>query len=142
METLVRLTKQQIIKETAEFYGKDPVGRRASTTGNSCRYYMEPSPKHPEPRMCALGRCLINAVMHANTAASAPTLNQCYTDGKGLDSILKEEYRGHSVRFWNRLQSWHDTGAHFDLEKNCISPNGQSMLERLLDLYKDNGEPL
>ena len=98
-------TKQQILKETLEYYHED-TSRRATNKGGGCEYLTE------DGRMCAFGRCEIQA-LHAPWSDSSNKLQESvsgrFNDENDMNQTLKEEYRGHSMEFWSDLQHFHDS---------------------------------
>ncbi len=129
-------SKVDILNETFEFYGADPKGRRSVESDSvSCRYLIPGI----EPKMCAVGRCLENPEEWADSSGRASDLQetiQALDRGDSLDAILKEEYRGHSISFWNDLQNWHDTPDNFDLDNNCVCEHGKIQMRYLLEQYR------
>lgn len=103
------MTKEEIIRETVEYY-KDASKRGYDEVEEVCKYLTEGG------NMCAVGRCLIpgsmmevkrpfiplKVVEMANCQASVMNI-------ENLEEILKPEYRGHSIKFWIRLQNLHDS---------------------------------
>lgn len=105
----MRLTKKQIIDETANFYAEDTSRRGYNEFSQSCVY------RDPSGNMCAVGRCIDPKHKDSEEAydleAGADYFLKVYSD-----SILKEKYQGHSKSFWYDLQLFHDPKAHFHLE--------------------------
>lgn len=116
------LTKSQIIDETELAY-MDPNNR--AVVGDSCRYFFH-------GKMCAVGRCLIDPEkISKEINGTAYSLNNRIAGG--LDEVLKEEYRGHSVEFWYSLQCFHDSGCNFTVDS--ISDLGKEYLSYLREMY-------
>lgn len=113
----MQLTKQQIIQETIDFYTEDP-SQVAKVTGGSCLYETK------DGRHCAVGRCM--------TKVPGKLINQvCAVDAIGmleikLEDQLKEQYRGHSITFWTKLQELHDYHS-------WPNPVSQSAIDRIID---------
>lgn len=117
------MTKEEIIRETVEYY-KDASKRGYDEVEEACMYLTEGG------NMCAVGRCLIpGSLMEVKRpfiplkvvemagclAAWHPAISEmagCQASVlniENLEEILKPEYRGHSIKFWIRLQNLHDS---------------------------------
>lgn len=111
------MTKEEIVKETLAYYGED-ISRRAIDAGGTCLYKIEDT-----GNTCALGRCFSEEGMEyvlakgLNKSNSAINLNNYIIDTEtseeGLDLLLKPEYKGHTVEFWNDLQWLHDNTSYW-----------------------------
>lgn len=98
-------TKLEIIDETINYYS-NPNNR--GITGNMCKYLTD------NGKMCAVGRCMAKPHTSYLGAASRILIRDGTQELKlELEPLLKEEYRGHSVKFWNDLQHLHDRAQHF-----------------------------
>lgn len=91
------MTKLEIIEETIKYYSED-TSRRGLSPGtlDTCQYLTS------NGKRCAVGRCCKDLV-----------------NFKVLDvalSNLKDEYVGHSKRFWGDLQVLHDRSYHWNNE--------------------------
>jgi hypothetical protein len=103
------MTKEEIIRETVEYY-KDASKRGYDEVKEACMYLTEGG------NMCAVGRCLIPGSMMEVKRPFIP-LKMVEMEGcqasvmniENLEEILKPEYRGHSIKFWIRLQNLHDS---------------------------------
>ena len=118
---MAELTKLQIIDETVEFYKNNP----RSLSGTLCVY------NGPNDTKCAFSRCceiLIPSSFEGKSAAFA--LRE-----RG-DYILKPEYRGHGLMFWNDLQSLHDLPRNWELTGNKLTIEGEKAVQRLKELYQ------
>jgi len=116
------MKKLEIIDETAEFYMED-VSRRAMNSTGGCNYVTQ------DGRCCAVGRCMLDPPKPDSDAAK-----KYASDFDDLDSLLKPEYRGHSIQFWGQLQDWHDSSAYWNDEG--LIKAGQRALEELRELWK------
>lgn len=103
------MTALEIIEETFKHYSED-TSRRGIGRGierGHCAYFLD------DKRKCAVGRCLTDEVLkkvERNFNLNNTDLNGLlYSTGKGLDEILKEPYRGMTLKFWRDLQHFHDT---------------------------------
>jgi hypothetical protein len=100
MKTKNRKTKVEIIEETAAFYNSDNRGRDVYI----CQYFIG-------GKMCAFGRCMIDP---QKKRCEGFNPNKSVQDEWDLDSLLKEEYRGHNHVFWRKLQSFHDVAENWN----------------------------
>lgn len=108
-----RKTKLEIINETVEYYSADP--SRRGTNGSTCEYLTLFG------QMCAVGRCMINPKGKEGGVTEL---------GTGFQLMLKKEYRGHSIDFWQDLQGFHDSSWYWD-EKG-LTRRGNAALQSLL----------
>ena len=103
------MTKEEIIRETVEYY-KDASKRGYDEVKEVCMYLTEGG------NMCAVGRCLIPGSLMEVKRPFIPLkvveMESCQASVmniENLEEILKPEYRGHSIKFWIRLQNLHDS---------------------------------
>lgn len=105
------MTEKEIIEETIEEYS-DPNNRalyfkQGGPQDATCRYITSDGKK------CAVGRCLtkegLNRVRKCSRKVKA-------VFGIHYDNYLKEQYRGHSLDFWTKLQDLHDTHQYWSEE--------------------------
>ena len=119
-------TAIEIIEETAKFYNSNNRSVcMIEVRGNAkpqCRYFHQ-------GKMCAVGRCLENPKDFENSRASVHFLDR---DHK-LDTILKEEYRGLSVEFWEDLQNFHDIKEYWN--ENGLTDKGEVQKNSLVKTY-------
>lgn len=94
-------TKLEILEETVAFYSED-TSRRAIMDG-TCRYLTD------DGKRCAYGRCLIPEKYTPKWENKS-----CYAIHN--DENLQEEYRGHSISFWEHIQSLHDNLNYWNNE--------------------------
>ena len=98
------MTKQEIIKETAEFYN---LANRGTNVNMACSYLTD------DGRCCAVGRCIIPEKLQDFTTDSengpVSQIGSYY-----LNDNLMEQYRGHTLEFWSVLQRFHDREANWD----------------------------
>lgn len=131
---MTKLTKAEIIKETADYYGSNPNLRGYSTTLKECIYYSKAQPENK----CAVGRCikedmlpLLDGVI-STVFTLEETLNRKVSDLYiEFENFLKPEYQGHSLEFWDELQSFHDLGENWD--EHGLTPKGQGWIEYLIN---------
>lgn len=113
-------TKAEIINETAAYYHENP---RAKSPSGKCMYLTE------DGRMCAVGRCMTPEAVAAvrDICEDAAAIDEEY----GLERLLKEEYRHHSLYFWSDLQSFHDRNDNWG--GDGITLDGQRHVAQLLE---------
>jgi len=113
-------TQLGILKETVEFYGKDPDKLRSVNgirhDGKQNCVYNASGGRH-----CALGRYLMTKYkkkgkkLLGNEGAGSDSL--AYHNGfkdRDIDHMLSPKYRGFPRRFWDDLQGVHDTKEDWD----------------------------
>ena len=112
-------TKRQIILETAEKY----TSKNRST---GCVY------KDSKGNKCAVGRCL------KSNSTIFDTMNESFgardIGGVKLNKELKPSYRGHSVKFWEELQAFHDDSHNW--EDKGLTEVGYDELDCMLKNWK------
>jgi hypothetical protein len=123
---------REIVEETRQYYTEDPSRRGIGNGGDFERcLYIAPETGNK----CAVGRCmrpevleriagasklddLVSRKEHADyCGADASCIAKRYVnhteyaqqDYVPLDTVLREEYRGHPMDFWLALQMWHDS---------------------------------
>jgi len=141
----------EIIIETVKFYAEDPEKRRGlkqhvqalpdrDPPSFSCVYYHEN--EMGEVVNCGIGRVLREevAIQMQHCSGSVDDLIREYQEEEGLyddeerltlDGMLKEEYTGHSVNFWEGVQSLHDGDQYWDYDKGAFSVLGLEYIEHL-----------
>jgi hypothetical protein len=119
-------TKLEIINETIAFYN---LGNRSVSITNMdgrCLY------KGPEGKECAFARmCNDWDKIKLEEGNAATDLIKLHTD-----SILKEEYRGHELEFYQDIQRLHDTETNWTHEG--LSVQGERYVKELKKRYKIN----
>lgn len=133
-------SKREIIEETKAFYN---LTNRATGDYGVCHYSIN-------GRQCAVGRCLKpdSKVFHM-TGAVMNVVNKLRDAmeekffaiedylrehvNPAFDSELQEEYRGHAVIFWDKIQQWHDTPGNWS--KTGLSEEGEAYYHWLIDKY-------
>lgn len=115
----MRKTKLEIIEETALYYSED-VSRRALNHLGQCRYLTS------DGKMCSVGRCLISPSYGSQWSVS------WFRD---LEEELKEEYKGHSLDFWNKLQKFHDWKEHWS--STGLTEEGEKYLQNLKNQFSN-----
>jgi hypothetical protein len=139
MEPIKRKTKVEIINETVEYYSQDPENRRSVNSSGSCFYFNN-------SKKCAIGRCMLNPqeqeekgdvfdLISIDILEFAEEEVDTISNRAILDSLLKEEYRGHEILFWDGLQKLHDFG--YNWSKEGLTEIGKSNVKLLLETYKN-----
>lgn len=119
-----QLTKLEIIEETVKYYSED-VNRRAMNKEGGCMY------KNNEGEMCAVGRCLIDAEEFARFEGWVDALDIEFN----LESILKDQYTGHTIDFWKDLQDLHDNPMNWN--PDALTKEGRDFVNHLEEKWKD-----
>ena len=127
---------QDILKETVEYYRKDPANRRCLTDDGECMYTW--GDNH-----CAVGRYLKEEnqteTWHCNNE-SVNELCEHNPDDYSVDWVLREEVHGIDPEFWRCLQDIHDTGGYWhewsnkdDARKYGLTDRGKKAYVELQD---------
>lgn len=121
------MTKLEIIEETYNYYTENSK-RRAIDKKKKCVY------KNEIGDMCAFGRCMKPDADFSYRGG----VNDLVEDMKlsSLDDILKEEYRGHDLDFWDAIQTFHDNGYHWG--SKGITNGGEEYYKNLKESYAHN----
>ena len=121
-------TVREIVDYVVSYYATHP---RAIVNG-TCAYLIE-------GRRCAHSICIrdskLKAVAERHNTNGASTLIIAFGD-----AVHKEEFRGHSPRFWNMLQSFHDTNYNWEEtgEGNALTGAGEIFRGNII---REFGEP-
>lgn len=118
------MTKVEIIEETANYYNLN--NRAYNEKSMECSYLTD------DGKMCAVGRCLVDASKFKDQRKSISAL---FSYDLLNESDLKEQYRGHSPMFWRHLQHFHDYIENWTI--SGLSAKGLVKKNELLELYKD-----
>lgn len=124
------MKKVEIIQMVASHYN---LGNRAINLGGGCSY------RTHDGRMCAVGMCMNDKAIgkYDNYVGSISEMTgRIISEGKSLDSIFKEEYRGHNVNFWDDLQCLHD-GDYYWTDEG-LSEEGEQVATDLIKKYSDD----
>jgi len=89
-----------------------------------------------EGNKCAVGKCLIEDenADYWDSEEDVFFLVPLALD-MSLDDILKEEYRGHDIRFWSDLQIMHDDSQRW--ARDGLSDYGVERLNGLKSKYRE-----
>ena len=121
-------TKLEIIDETVKYYSED-VTRRAVPKEGGCYYHVF---DQGMDKYCAFGRCMIDPKISVDDTSGFNESQSII--GVDQDLLLKEEYRGHSNRFWIEIQRLHDNDVYWG--SDGLSADGLRYSEELKSLYK------
>lgn len=117
------MTAIEIIDETVEYYSN--VNKR-SVNGNYCKYLSDSGNK------CAFSRCCTDeGVEHLHNYCEGIRVSEV------LLSWLKPEYKGHSLKFWSKLQTLHDALTFWE-DDGGLSEEGLEYVEELKEQFKTN----
>lgn len=124
-------TKLEILEETKATYNKD---NRGVNLSGGCKYLSDKN------TMCAVGRCMTETSLdqYKDYRGSVTKLNNEVAEDcpMGIDLLLKEEYRGHEVQFWQNLQEFHDEIEYWN--ETGLSELGEKKYKYLVNLYTEN----
>lgn len=128
-------SKGEIIAETLAYYRTHPRGLRSS---GACAYLVS---EDGFLSYCAVGRCMTDEAKQIQKD-NLGQLGTCadkiwgFSFGSGVDQwnrveqLLKEEYKGHSYKFWQSLQELHDASYHWCGSE--LSEAGEDYLDKFL----------
>ena len=127
-----QLSKVEIIKETVDFYSADPK-RRSHNDVDGCTY------NGKNGSHCAVGRCLLPKYQEmgheiAGNTATIESLESVHVTN--FDDMLQEQYRGHELGFWKRLQLVHDEPCNWN--KSGISFEGELAVNKIYEIFELN----
>jgi hypothetical protein len=100
---------QDILKDTVDYYSKDPANRRSVTDDGDCMYTW--GKKH-----CAVGRYLRKEYQDetwSDNNMSAWELSE-YSGNMTIDQFLVDKVHGLDLDFWRDLQDMHDTVGYWE----------------------------
>lgn len=110
-------SKPEIINETVQNYNVNP---RAVDSDGGCDYIS------PEGYMCAVGRCMKNPTPDMYGSVKF-LFNKSSTSN--LEDELKDDYKGHSIEFWDDLQQLHDLDDYWD--GNTLTDDGKEYYQQI-----------
>lgn len=125
MTAQTKKTELEIIEETAECYNSSnraSYPNALSITGETCMYYYD-------GKTCAVGRCLENPHQFQEFIGDSNDFDNEF----GLENQLKPEYCGKSLKFWTRVQSFHDHHENWDAEG--LTHEGHIKYNELIEQY-------
>ena len=108
-------SKAEIVVETLRHYNLK--NRGYNSEFDNCTYLDKST-----GNKCAVGRCILDSEIEKvseyeqnvykenriNKTSISPTVTNLVENFADLDSLLKPEYRGHDIDFWENLQYIHD----------------------------------
>lgn len=126
-----KLSKLEILVETKNHYSKHPELRGVKYNDNiqvTCMYNGDKKGQH-----CGVGRCLmgkykkqgLNLSGNQSDVSSLPKINNVVS----LDKMLSPKYRGHSTKFWEKLQLFHDRNDNWG--ENGLTDEGKRQFMNL-----------
>ena len=99
--------RQEILKDTVDYYREDPQGRRAVDKNGDCQYTTEAG------RHCAIGRYMrpefLDFEWKENQGGGVNGLSS------NVDYYLEHEVRGLDMDFWRDLQDIHDSYINWEM---------------------------
>ena len=106
---------KQILKDTIDYYSKDPDKRRSISDDGDCMYTW--GKNH-----CAIGRYLKPEYQKEDWSENNMSVNelcQHADDGEwGIDWCLRDDVHGLDVDFWSNLQGFHDSHSCWITEED------------------------
>lgn len=120
METKPRMTKKEILDDVLRYIKKN--GRGIDEQGN-CLYIT------PEGKHCAHSMALKPS--HRKGAVENYLLCAGDVINHYGDKCHQKKYQGHRPRFWEKVQTLHDTGGFWN-ENNELTFNGREYMKHIL----------
>lgn len=119
-------TKLEIINMVANHYNET---NRAYDDGK-CSYLTT------DGRMCAVGMCMTEEQLEnfKDFQGDVETLEERI--GVDINKLLKEEFKGHSTKFWSELQWLHDNSNYWD--DDGLTEGGRNQYNSLLEIFGDD----
>ena len=95
---------KQILKETVDYYAKDPANRRSIDKDGNCNYTWGDT-------HCAVGRYLKPEHQKDNCSENNSSVFQLaqFSDDYDIDQFLVKDVQGLGLGFWRNMQDFHDT---------------------------------
>lgn len=128
------MTKQEIIRETVEFYKNNP----RSIRGLRCVYVGY------NREMCAFARVCKNpteewdGINDGSIYSDIIDISRNFGDGN-VDNLVKDEYKGHDMDFWTDIQLLYDVPRYWNkgITTNTLTKSGEIVVEYLLQKYSN-----
>ena len=95
----------KILKDTRDYYSKDPANRRSMSEDGDCMYTW--GDNH-----CAVGRYLDSEYQRENWDYNYKSVDEIKANCS-IDWALRDDVQGLCSEFWQDLQSFHDDNAHW-----------------------------
>lgn len=122
------MTKHEIVDLVCKTYNLD---NRGANEGGSCFYLT------PDGKTCAVGMTLIDPKKWEEFANNDVPLSSwvqdLFEEDQSLWEAQKEEFRGHGIGFWQRIQKLHDEASNWT--NVGISEVGLIEAEKIKRLY-------
>ena len=96
---------KQILKDTIDYYAKDPDNRRGIDEDGNCHYTWGDT-------HCAIGRYVKEEYQREDWLENDMSVNELCegsNDGWNIDWCLREDVQGLDANFWKNLQDFHDS---------------------------------
>lgn len=142
------MTKLEIIEHSFGengVYSTDPWKRGMDAGACVYRGYLEDDNGQEVEVNCALGQWVLPRYLDMDLdncdpsgSSASEVLEIMVSTGvvSDLDEMLMPQVRGHSVEFWEAMQTMHDNAQNFDYEGKCLTLQGEANL-RNLRRYED-----
>ena len=105
---------KQILKETTDYYAKDPDNRRSIDKDGNCNYTWGDA-------HCAVGRYLkpeYHREDWVENNMSVFELMENSEDGLSIDWCLRDDVQGLDANFWRNMQDFHDAHSCWITEED------------------------
>ena len=106
---------KQILKETIDYYAKDPDNRRSIDKDGNCNYTWGDA-------HCAVGRYLKPEYQREDWDSNNESVNElCQNADDGewnIDWCLRDDAQGLDANFWSALQGFHDSHSCWITEED------------------------
>ena len=105
---------KQILKETTDYYAKDPDNRRSIDKDGNCNYTWGDA-------HCAVGRYLKPEYQREDWVEnnmSVFELMENSEDGLSIDWCLRDDVQGLDANFWRNMQDFHDAHSCWITEED------------------------
>ena len=104
---------QDILKETVEYYAKDPANRRSIDKDGNCNYTWGDT-------HCAVGRYLKPEYQKESWEENNRSVFQLaqYSDDYDIDQFLVKDVQGLDLGFWRNMQDFHDSHSCWITEED------------------------
>jgi hypothetical protein len=127
----MKKTKQDyinLLEETIDYYSNNFRSFKVDRSGTQTCLYKNPDTGH----MCAVGRCLKISSFKDPDIISNSTI---FDMSELIEKLLKKEYKGYNIEFWDLLQKLHDTDMYWknpSSEKKELSKSGLKYKEKVI----------
>ena len=104
---------KQILKETVDYYAKDPDSRRSITADGDCMYTWGNT-------HCAVGRYLKPENQKESWEENNSSVFELaqFSDDYNIDQFLIEKAQGLDLGFWRNMQDFHDSHSCWITEED------------------------